>query len=75
MDEIITISSMFDTEVYFSKKFVDDLQADIKRYKQILEEIREITEQDRNCMNSELACCQLCDKLDLIKDKINEILK
>ena len=46
-----------------------------KKYKQALEEIREITEQDRNCMNSELACCRLCDKLDLIKEKTNEVLK
>ena len=50
-------------------------KADVDKYKQALEEIREITEQDRNCMNSELACCRLCDKLDLIKEKTNEVLK
>lgn len=44
------------------------------KYRSALEEIRKITEEDRNCMNSEIACCQLCDKLDLIKDKINEVL-
>lgn len=44
-------------------------------YRSALEEIKRITEEDRNCMNSELACCRLCDKLDLIKDKINEVLQ
>lgn len=49
-------------------------KADVDKYKQALEEIREITEQDRDCINSELACCRLCEKLDLIKEKINEVL-
>ena len=44
------------------------------KLKTALEEIKRITEEDRNCMNSELACCCLCDKLDLIKDKINGVL-
>ena len=53
--------------------FICDCEQNVK-YRQALEEIREITEQDRNCMNSELACCQCCDKLDLIKDIISEVL-
>jgi hypothetical protein len=53
--------------------FICDCEQNAK-YKQALEEIREITEQDRNCMNSELACCRLCDKLDLIKEKTKEVL-
>lgn len=50
------------------------LEQENKQMKCVLEEIKRITEEDRNCMNSELACCQLCDKLDLIKDKINGVL-
>ena len=53
--------------------FICDCEQNVK-YRQALEEIRAITEQDRNCMNSELSCCQCCDKLDLIKEIISEVL-
>ena len=52
----------------------DDLVEYYSKYRYALEEIREITEQDRNCMNSEVDCCRLCEKLDLIQNKINEVL-
>ena len=48
MDEIITISSMFDTEVYFSKKFIDDLQADIKRLQEENKKLKEFKDNLNN---------------------------
>ncbi len=54
--------------------FICDCEQNVK-YRQALEEIKKTTEQDRNCMTSELSCCQCCDKLDLIKEIISEVLE
>ena len=44
------------------------------KYKQALEEIREIANQKYDCVNSEVMCCRLCERLELIMTKINEVL-
>ena len=61
-------------DLWEEHKQLQQTKEENERLRKVLEEIREITEQDRNCMNSELACCQCCDKLDLIKDIISEVL-
>lgn len=69
----VNIANMY---LHFREETINkEIEEVNNKYKQTLEEIREITNQDRNCMNSEIACCQCCDKLDLIKDKINKVLE
>lgn len=55
-------------DAYFS----NDCIKDIENYKQTLEELKTIAESPRECILSEVSCCDICKRLDKISHIITK---
>lgn len=53
-------------------KISNDCIKDIEKYKQTLQEIKAIAESPRECILSEVSCCNICERLDKISHIITK---